>query len=112
MTQSTLTLYRSYLNHPVDKGCKIATDYLSEQSLCIECPFEYCINDIKYSTRVLLQSHEIIKQVYEAHYQGLTIDKISKLFNDTPLATIQYWIKHKVRLQKLLNKYSWAVQYL
>lgn len=110
--ESNLTLERIYLGHPSDKGCQIATDYLEKQSLCEECPFEHCIKDIKYSTRILLQNSSTMKQIYEAHKQKLTIEKISKLFNDIPLTTIQYWIKHKNRIQKLLDKYSWAIPYL
>jgi hypothetical protein len=112
MVQQTLIQAKDYLDHPIDTGCEIATEYLEKQSLCVECPFELCIKDIKYSTRVLLQSSSTIKQVFEAYNQGLTIEKVSKIFNNTTLSTIQYWIKHRHRIQKLLNKYSWAVQYI
>lgn len=109
--QQTLVMNRKYDGHSKDVGCDIATTFLKKQSLCSECPFELCIKDIKYSTRILLQSNAAIKQIYEAYNQGLTIEKVSKLFSDIPLATIQYWIKHRNRIQKLLDKYSWAIQY-
>lgn len=112
MTQPTLSLRQIYLNHPVDEGCEIATNYLKKQSLCRYCPFEHCVKDIKYSIRVLLQNNKTLKQVYEAHHQGLTIEKIGKLFQDIPLCTIQYWIKHRNRIQKLFKTYSWFIPYI
>lgn len=115
MVQQTLTrnAYNYVIEqHPIDIGCQTATKHLKKQSLCIECPFEHCIKDIKYSTSLLLQNNVAIRQVYEAYSQGLTIEKVSKIFNNITLSTIKHWIKHRNRIRKLLDKYSWAIQYL
>lgn len=110
--ESTQTLRKIYYNHSIDKGCEIATNYIKAESVCIECPFEACIKDIKYSTRVLLQNHKTIAQVLEAHQQGIPLDKLTKIFNQIPTTTLRYWITHKKRIQKLIKKYTWAIPYL
>lgn len=108
----TLTLDQIYLGHPVDRGCKIATQYLNHQSLCSECPFPQCIKDIHPKTRLLLKNSILINQIFEASKQGLSVNKISNLFNDISLWTIQYYIRHKKRIQKTLINYSWVLPYI
>ncbi len=71
-----------------DSGCKVATEHLGSQSLCLECPFPECIYDdpLKGSARAKKQNRNVA--IVERYKAGIATEDIASEFG-VSIRTIQ-----------------------
>lgn len=110
-------LARKIDEHPADTGCEAATRYLrekgnNESSYCSECPFDFCIIDIRNQTKQLLKNSEIIEDVFKLNKQEKPFCEICELYHEHSPHTIRNWLTHQPRIQKTINKFRWAIPHL